>query len=306
MRACEIEELSGERSPRARLPRAPRAPGRRRPEPASRHAVSEAAPQSQTLLECGECARFVVRRRRSAASRARPAHSRARCRRPTPSRPSMRVIETSSAALDLADRARSWPAAVRARARVRSSDAGRREDRLESRVPFPEVRVRQPEPAEGASEAHRGLVVSVRRQPVERGAKVVVIALEPRRPFHLVLEASAIGVLCERREVVGVPTPVDLASSRPLRAARPRTREWCRAKESGHRRWLSGGLRRRASRVDRCPRHRLLRRRRGGTRLRRRTAVRRDRETARRAGHNSRRSSPAASSDAPVRRELRP
>ncbi len=106
-------------------------------------------------------------------------------------------------------RAASWPAGTSARARARSSDALTLERSLDPSPSLVEVRVREPEPAERARESQRRLVVSVRRQPVERSAQVVVIAREPSRPLGFALQATGVRLLCESGEEARMSVRVD-------------------------------------------------------------------------------------------------
>ena len=133
-----------------------------------------------------------------------------------------------------------------------------------------------------------------------------MIALEPRRPFHLMLEASAIGVLCERREVVGVPTPIDLALSGLVEQLGGVLANGVEQKKAV----IADGFQEAC--VD--ERRELIDVRvtdffggvEGEPACEDGQLCEEIASTARRAGRSSRRSSPAASSDAPVRRELRP
>jgi hypothetical protein len=56
------------------------------------------------------------------------------------------------------------------------------------------VAVREPEPAQGACQRERTIGVGVAK-PVEGGANVVVVELEPARPAGLVAETPGVGLL---------------------------------------------------------------------------------------------------------------
>ena len=66
--------------------------------------------------------------------------------------------------------------------------------------------MREPEPAERARERERAVRVVV-AEPVEGGAQVVVVELEPRRPLRLGVEAVLVRLLGERGEERRVATP---------------------------------------------------------------------------------------------------
>src|SRR4051794_14607280 len=116
---------------------------------------------------------------------------------------SHRVYQSHPALVDQSD-ARRQRAGCRQRScqspavLVRSGDC-----RPQAGVTLGEVAAREPEPADGAGQFERG-VRSGLREPIERSAQVVVVAVEPVRPFRLRFAPLLVGAFCKPRELLRV------------------------------------------------------------------------------------------------------